>query len=585
MLTSSLILLACAASAVVAFGLGWFVRQSTAKLREAELQRGIYSAKGSIPQLESTVKQRDQHIARLENQVLELRDQQTEQSAAIKAKDSEILSRTRDVRHLESEVQVLKDGGGMHGELLLPGDAEPSADDGELSEADKTRVAEIEKQYERLKQGLFRRDDQIAELEAQLKNPEGKAPTESLEQQVAELTDEITGLRSRLEDADASVVELQETLQVERGEKDMLATLAKKRSDAKREAASKLAEYDAKLPELEQAIETRDRTIEQRDASIRRYLEEVAENKNEKAGLETKIQTLGEQIEARQHALDEVDETIAGRDQRIEALNETLRETRTSLASTTKTLETRELAIVKQQKRLATARTHLDSATANVASLKQTVNDRDFKVSDLDQAIGRLQCDLDDKVSRIETLEFESNRIATRAKEERKRSNTHAKLAEVLKTNLEDRDGKISAMQSTLMGAKDAAAELATLGATMDAIIHDADRASNAWAPLGTAPTRPQHVVEATVEATEAADTPAVAPCLPRPPAIGLKPLRLVRRRKRPAPKRRPLRHIGMVIPHRMKVTKPLGPPRAVLRSHRSTVASAPLAAALQGAN
>ena len=61
-------------TAGVCFGLGWTARRVSTSGREVELKRNVYEAKGAIPQLESTLRNRDQRISTLQGEMQALRD-------------------------------------------------------------------------------------------------------------------------------------------------------------------------------------------------------------------------------------------------------------------------------------------------------------------------------------------------------------------------------------------------------------------------------------------------------------------------------------------------------------------------------
>ena len=71
MTLSPILIAALAGVAVVAFFIGWKAKGSGANRRESELKREILEAKGSIPQLESSVRNRDTQISRLQSDLNE----------------------------------------------------------------------------------------------------------------------------------------------------------------------------------------------------------------------------------------------------------------------------------------------------------------------------------------------------------------------------------------------------------------------------------------------------------------------------------------------------------------------------------
>ena len=60
-------------AAGIGFGVGWVLRQQTGANQESEMRRGTMEIKSRIPQLETTIRNRDREMTRLN---LELQDSQ-----------------------------------------------------------------------------------------------------------------------------------------------------------------------------------------------------------------------------------------------------------------------------------------------------------------------------------------------------------------------------------------------------------------------------------------------------------------------------------------------------------------------------
>jgi hypothetical protein len=71
-LLSPTLIAVCVVGAVVMFGAGWSGKGASARKRESVLKRDVLKAKRSIPHLESTVRNRDTEIARLQEELKDL---------------------------------------------------------------------------------------------------------------------------------------------------------------------------------------------------------------------------------------------------------------------------------------------------------------------------------------------------------------------------------------------------------------------------------------------------------------------------------------------------------------------------------
>jgi chromosome segregation ATPase len=186
---------------VVCCVLGWHTRRVATAGREAALKRSLLEAKGAVPQLESAVRNREQRAETLSLTVKGLKERVAELETSLRQKALEIDKRDRDVRALTSELTVLKQGASDQHVVLLEGEpavAEPETADPALAK----RYAALEARYDAMARGLFQRDDRIAELEEQLRNPGGEVPTRTLEHEVSELEQTASALRTSLEERD-----------------------------------------------------------------------------------------------------------------------------------------------------------------------------------------------------------------------------------------------------------------------------------------------------------------------------------------------------------------------------------------------
>ena len=147
---SPVLIVVCAAIALVSFSIGWMGKGSGVRRRESELKRDILEAKRSIPQLESSVRNRELQITRLEEEVRELNERTGELHRNLETRGTELRSATREARNLTSELEVVKGNRTSTGNVIMDGfdDEEPDAPvDSKLA----AQLKKTEALYEKLK--------------------------------------------------------------------------------------------------------------------------------------------------------------------------------------------------------------------------------------------------------------------------------------------------------------------------------------------------------------------------------------------------------------------------------------------------
>jgi chromosome segregation ATPase len=474
MLPSPLVLSIFGALALVAFAIGWAVRAVSARKHAAELQRGIYAAKGSVPQLESTIKNREQQIARLEIDIDELRASQATFNGALKKKEVEINSKTREVRNLASELQAIKTGGEAAGEVMLPGEDVSEALD--MSPEVEARYRELEGRYDSLKHGLFERDDQIDTLRKQLA---GDVAPDANNDDANEANE---AHKAVLAERDEDIANLQKQLAEEKKEREMLAGFAKSRGDANRQAREKNANMEAALPKFEETIEARDAIIGKREESIHNLLEETETLKRLQKAQAKHIGDLKETIATQNTDIASFNNALSERDRRIAALDTNLATSEEALIATNSTVQTREAAIIKQQGNLESARAEVAELGQNANAMVEAVKDRDFKIEGLEQEAAKLGETLQQMAQALaaERAKHDSSSEAFDAAAEqaiKSLESTVAQLNRNLTTMTEaakDRDFKIKGLEQDVV-QHDEALQRATQALAAERDNHSAD--------------------------------------------------------------------------------------------------------------
>ena len=96
---SPMLIVMCAAIAFICFFAGWFGNGSGSRHRENELKRDIIEAKRSIPQLESSVRNRETRIAQLQGEVRELSERTGDLHRNLEATGMDLRRATREARN------------------------------------------------------------------------------------------------------------------------------------------------------------------------------------------------------------------------------------------------------------------------------------------------------------------------------------------------------------------------------------------------------------------------------------------------------------------------------------------------------
>ena len=381
-----------ATTAGVCFSLGWTARRVSTSGREDELKRNVYEAKGAIPQLESTLRNRDQRINMLQTESQALRDRLTQAEAAVAQKDAEIVKRDREVRLARSELQIVKDGSiGLDPDIVdgadgADADAVPDGTDPKIA----IEMKRLEARYESLKKGLVQRDDRIAELEQKLQGGPGKRSTQILEEEITDLQAAAELAQATLAARDATIQDLQTRLQQDIEQRELLETLTKRRGDANRTLKESYTKLEAQLPKLMDQLNARGDTIAEREASIALLDADLAHVRSEKAEREATIVDLDAKLAA---GREQIAQYVANQqtqkqhlhqlEQRIDMLTHEVAETTKALQASHALVRERDAALEAKDARLSTIDEKLREQSNTVASMQKLLKDRDFKIDSI----------------------------------------------------------------------------------------------------------------------------------------------------------------------------------------------------------
>ena len=363
--TDPTFMIAIIAIGFVGLWFGLILKGIGAGRREAALKKDVLEAKGSIPHLESTIRNREQAISRLEIENQSLTERTSELQRDVDTKEAQSRAAAREARSLKSELAVVKSVRGDSDDMMLDG-LEDETDE-PVDSAMQARLNKTEALYEKLKGALINRDERIEELEAELKNPSGDIPDVALEKELEDINESTETLRGTIATHEATISRLQTQLSEAIQEKEMLSDLASRRSRSNRSLKDASAELQTRVPELEVEIETRDKTITDREASIKRLLGDLEQANNDKDAQQQEIVRFIDEIKAHhkellerqsesaslQSSIDQKDRELARVAEERSALNETVTNLQTTLGERDETISTQRNQIDKLQVELA----------------------------------------------------------------------------------------------------------------------------------------------------------------------------------------------------------------------------------------
>lgn len=379
---------------VVCWVVGWHSRRMATAGQEAALKRSLLDAKGAVPQLESAVRNREQRVETLTLTVKGLKGRVAELETSMRQQELEIDKRDREIRSLGSELTILKQGPSNGPVVLLDGEdaaADPDTADPEMAK----RYAALEARYDALARGLFQRDDRIAELEEQLRNPGGDVPTRTLEHEVAELEQTASTLRASLEEREQQIEALQTRLQEEVAQRETFEDLAKRRSDSNRELKTAAAKFEQQIPALMQTIKSRDAQIVERDEKLVALTRSLKDERQQREAREAEIEALQGELAALQSRQREQQQRLNELDEARRALKAELGRTSEALRATEAVVREREAALAEAEKAIAAAHERTAAGERTAAALQNTIKDRDFKIAELEAAANQQNAKLE----------------------------------------------------------------------------------------------------------------------------------------------------------------------------------------------
>jgi len=451
-------------TAVVCFFIGWMAKGSGVNRREAELRREILEAKGSIPQLESSIRNRDTQIGRLTEELNDTNDRNSELLRTNETKERDLKGAAREVKNLTSELAAIRGHSGRDGNnVIMDGFDDDTTTETEGGSALEAQLKKTEALYEKLKSALIKRDERIDHLEAELA---GAAVSESsaldtVDHAQEQINDEAHELKRRLDDQLNLVADLQNQISELNKEKVMLEELASRRSKSNRALKNASAEAEARVPQLEAEITEREQTISDREASIKRLLNDLETTREELSGREAELSAAQAQVSASREELlavqpkiDELNQRIAQREERIDTLDQEVLLAQQNVTERQTELVAAREHIAEQEAELAQTQTTLRELEQATATLKNSIRDREFKIEAYESEVRDLKSSLSEAESTAnETLELSDKRhavVAAEVDEAQQQTDILRREIEDLQSQLEQRDQWMAKLKDSL---------------------------------------------------------------------------------------------------------------------------------------
>ena len=373
--------------AVIAYVVGR-LSMSGAKKREATLKRDVLDAKASVPQLESTVRNRDQQITRLQEEIKDLTDRTGGMLRDQDKQANELRRAEREVKNLTSELNAVRGVRHADDNLMMDGfEDEAPAEPGDSAVVKQLKKTEV--LYEKLKGALIKRDERIEELELLLSG-ERSHDAVAAEEDDAPSSEAVRTLEAKTSAQAETITSLSEQVAELNREKEMLEDLANRRSKSNRALKDATAEIEAQVPALKESIAEKDQTIAVREASIKKHLDEVESMRGELSERDARIEALRADVAAQTAAADASREqqkvlegTVAKREERLNALDGELAKTLDIVKQLQGEVESGRSVLDGERQKLAALQGDLASRDQAEETLKNTIRDRDFRIDSL----------------------------------------------------------------------------------------------------------------------------------------------------------------------------------------------------------
>ncbi len=345
--------------AVSCFFCGWFFYRLRAKAREAELNRALMDTKGVIPQLESTVRSREQRVSALINEVGDWKSRHSGVESSLKEKERELLARDRALRALNAELTLLKEARSQQ-----PDQAAESADTGALETLQK-ELAEAQARCSELERSLAL-SRETANAAPALPQPAEAALSAASSEEFSQLRERLGALEAELGERDAANADLDARLKAEAlHSAELRDTIDRQANELARER-EETAKWRARVPKLAESMKDKDARLTESNQRAEDLAQSLAAARSEHRAAADELAALRQSHTEANTQLDALRASLDALRIRDEGLTRERDEltNRVTAAETSKAAVETDLAAKVRE--LASLKAELDSAERNV---------------------------------------------------------------------------------------------------------------------------------------------------------------------------------------------------------------------------
>jgi len=416
---ATVLILACSS-----FISGWLLRRIQAKAREAVLQKSLAEAQGIIPQLETNVRNRDQRLGTLLDELTEWKGKVPTLEAAVKRRDIEVLAKERELKMVRTELTALK--------VVA-------------ATAPKVTAEEIDALRESLRVAQARCAELVVDLTERDRRAKAVAALQAARGQTAETVPEsaavtalaaewtarIGALEADVRQRDQNIADLQGRLdgETEQHRNRLSAETAARDAEIERLRAE-AAKWQARVPKLVATIKARDAVIASHDTALAERDKLVGD----------RDAMLGERditIVKRDVDLAEKNALLADRDRAIANLRGEL-EQRDSAAATART------SLLAAEHQIVELKEHIDAATARADALTGLLADRDAAVAAVEARLAAQAHEFE------ATLAQNTTKLATALRLGREEVDSHRAAIAALEAEREAHNARIAELEQDI---------------------------------------------------------------------------------------------------------------------------------------
>ncbi|NJN51371.1 MAG: hypothetical protein HC809_05900 [Gammaproteobacteria bacterium] len=346
--------------AISCFFCGWFFNRLRAKAREAELQRTLLDTKGVIPQLESSLRNRDQRVSALCTEVGDWKNRHASAESSLKEKERDILARDRALRSLNSELTMLKESQAELAARDAPVDADRLATlEAALADA-QGRCADLQRRLDSTPASMPEASASGESAVAAEASNESAAQIDALQVKVATLEGELAA-------RDTTLGDLETRLKAESMHAGGLGEQIDAQAEEIARGKEELAKWRARVPKLVESIRDKDLRLRDTAAAVEALNRDLAAATARSEAAAEELARARAQIAETAEQLAALRSRDALAQQERAVLDETLSAIRAEVSNRDRELSAREGELARVRSQLEQAQRGMQDAQAEFA--------------------------------------------------------------------------------------------------------------------------------------------------------------------------------------------------------------------------